>query len=319
MHEEPPTRRDLLLAGGGTAAAGALAGCLGILGGDGGGDGGDGGGVDPPEYANWFYDPAAIEGQNRYAFTRFELGTLRSNREALGEDVVDTLSDILAGPVTDVGADAAAVDRAVFLSDSVDAPAPSIHAGSVDADAVATTLEDRGFSQATEHRGYRIYVGPDGGVGFGLGSAGVLRTPGTGEEAVQSILEAMVDARTGNGDRYVDANEGLRHLTASVGERLYVTGDPHERYVETSTDASDPRFAGEVANGRRVALDGEDAAVAYLVVFDGTDSVDVGAVEEWAQAAQEDGLFARASDVSTSRDGRVVTVSGTVDPRVVFQ
>ncbi|MFC7176752.1 hypothetical protein [Halosegnis marinus] len=61
-------------------------------------------------------------------------------------------------------------------------------------------------------------------------------------------------------------------------------------------------------------VNGETSDVAAYVVFDEADDVDTGDLEDWVDENDgSDGTFDDVDDVSYNANGRVGTVSGTID------
>jgi len=99
-------------------------------------------------------------------------------------------------------------------------------------------------------------------------------------------------------------------LVSALGGGDLVSASVYEQ--EEGDDPENGRIEDSVANGLALTVDGSVFNVTGAVVFDSESDADAGDVEDWA----DDGTtFANGNldDVSVSENGRVVTVSATVD------
>lgn len=290
------SRRQFLKSGSATLAAGAavgLSGCAGMLGESGG-----------PGYTAWLYAPGTFESRDHYTFTYLDPSTFSDNEEELG-DTYTLLKNSEQAALEPAGVTFENLDGLL----SVD-PA-TVYVGSFDADSVTGSLEDSGFSRRTEHEGHAIYAASDGsGPAFGVSDDTVVAaTDGAnGEDVVTTVL----DAESGNGDRYVDENEDLKALTDELGEPTYVNGRTRTKVV--STDVESGEFAGEVANGAGFSVDGDTTDVTVALVFDSPEDVSTDEVEQWT----ETDTFDTVEDAEVSSSGRVATVTGTATTSEFF-
>jgi hypothetical protein len=306
------SRRQALRRGGGAILAVAgLSGCteLGV---------GGTGSTEVPYYATWAPTPDRVLGnsENRggarglspIAVTRFgELAAyLRQRDESF--DRTSLYQDGKAHPVLDIEPDAAGTEiRAGRDGISV------LESELPEEDVVEAfrTPGPRGpidepFEEVGEYEGYRLLtadddwvVGVDGGLVVEAFSAS-----GAGDAFVgkRDVVEAVIDARDGRG-RYIDADPTLEELVTRLGAGLFVRIDP-----PIQGSASSPGTDGDpIASG--VAFTGAEAGNAKRVLAFGSEAASEGFLDDPDQEGS-DGW----SDVSMSRDGRYVSISGTHHP-----
>ncbi|ELZ27661.1 hypothetical protein C475_07065 [Halosimplex carlsbadense 2-9-1] len=249
------TRRDTLKRGGATIAAlSALSGCLGIGGGgtpteapdeseDGSdGNGGDGGDGEPtptetptatpaptrPEtpvgtLTRWMPDPALLDqtGDSGYAFLGVAPRALGEFEGALGEGALGQFQGQY--PIPGVGT--FGEQRALFRF----ARSASVLLGDFDRTAVEDGLRQYGFEAGDAYRGFRFFSPPDAraaAVRDGmLVTVGAVSSGDTTDK--RPAVEAIVDARTGNADRYVDAVPDSRRLLDAIGSAHVLEGRTH--------------------------------------------------------------------------------------------
>ncbi|PSP18731.1 hypothetical protein BRC62_02615 [Halobacteriales archaeon QH_10_67_13] len=194
MHETHSRRA--VLAGGASAAVGALAGCLGQdddadeeTPGDSGGGDPDTSGSDDPQapFRDWLVTPesiGALRGDNRvyrFSYSPFLIEqTLQSGRAS----VLD-------------------IDPAVVDGFLVQPPA-LIFLGSFDRSSLETTVEDaEGYALTGEYESYRTAENAEAGTRFALGDEAVL---------IGQDLELWIDTRTGDGRQLEETTPGFTRL-----------------------------------------------------------------------------------------------------------
>jgi hypothetical protein len=124
-------------------------------------------------------------------------------------------------------------------------------------------------------------------------------------------LEALIDTKNGEADRYVDVNEDMNVLVDELGTGTFVFGSTNDPIEET--DVTFGRFEGLVAEGYTDTVEGDSTDTELVYVFDTPDDVDMGAIEDWYAGNDTSAAFDNYGDLSSSRDGRIVTITGTAD------
>ncbi|WP_135365365.1 M14 family metallopeptidase [Halosimplex halophilum] len=330
----PETRRNALKRGGATIAAlSALSGCLGgVLGGgtpteapgdgsegDGGGDGGDSGGdgagdddsestptgtptatpapVRPETptatLTRWMPDPSLLDqtGESGYAFLGMAPRALGEFEGALGSGALQQFQGRY--PIPGVGR--FGDQRALFRF----ARSASVLLGEFDRTAVEDGLREYGFEAGEAYRGFRLFSPADPRAA--AVRDGMLVTVGTvsSEDTVDKrpVVEAIVDARTGNADRYVDAVPECRRLLDSVGSAHVLQGRTH---------ATGETFEGGVGEGMGYHVAEDRTRVRAAALFEG--EADRPAMAEWAGNSE---AFL-GGDPTLRADGQAVTATATV-------
>lgn len=318
------TRRNALKRGGATIAAlSGLSGCLGIGGGtpteapaDGGAendDGGDGGGgestptgtptVTPAPTRSetpiatlrrWMPDPALLDqtGETGYAFLGMAPAAMGEFEAALGDGALTQFQGRY--PISGVGR--FGEQRALFRF----ARSVSVLLGEFDRTAVEDGLRQYGFEAEETYRGFRLFSPADpraAAVRDGmLVTAGSVSSEDTADK--QPVVEAVVDARTGNADRYVDAVPDCRQLFDAVGSAHVIQGRTH---------AAGETFEGGVGEGMGYHVGEAETRVRAAALF-AEGSADRSAMADWAGDAE---AFL-GGEPTLRTEGRAVTATATV-------
>lgn len=238
------------------------------------GGGGDGGW---PGYTDWLYVPDTDD----------TLFIVDQYAEVAG---IDGLPDELV-PDEVLGIPTEDVDHSVSFEWE------TLYEGSFDASQLRNAFEsEEEFTVVAdgELRGYDVYVVEETGqrIAFRDGRAVV---------GVHDSLERFLDTGAGEVDRLVDENDDANVLTAELDAGHSVRGD-----VKLSDDANTFNWLGEkvVAAGSNVEYGSDTAEFQEVVVFETEADVD----EEATRSNFEGDDY---WDVSSSSDGRVVTVTYT--------
>lgn len=234
--------------------------------------GGDDGGQDASEYADWI--PTVDAPSASFSAVRHaDIAAVDGLPEGFLQE------EVLGVPAEDVDQEIT-LDRARVLEGSFDAA--TVRDG--------VEAEDVTLQQDGEYQGYQRYAFAEtDGVTVGLGD-------GTAVLAPTDLFERLVDANRGDAERLVDANEDFELLVDELGVADVVTGT-----VLVDGDTDEPRRA----DGQRVDIRESDSERTHVVVFATESGVD----EEGVRADYAE--RAGASNVTSSVDGRVVTVSYT--------
>jgi hypothetical protein len=237
---------------------------------------------------------------------------LRDHRRHLSEHLRDVLDH--RGPlVAAAGIDAAA--KTGFLRN---APVSVLRAAFDQGRAVGE-LTDGAFEAVGEHRGYRLLEGE--GREFGLTAVGVAddtlvwaQGPVQEEEPpdvshVTDLVETAVDVGTGNGTRYVDVSSDLVLLLDAVGVDAVLWGRTTPEVTENRFDLD--LIEGEVAWGANLTVNGPESLSREAFVFADESDVDRKLVRNWLTRSGMT-FGDEVDDPDISRDGRVVTVEGTI-------
>jgi hypothetical protein len=326
------TRRNVLKTGG-SALAGlsAVSGCLGLGGepatdqpaesendGNSGGDGGDGDESTPtgtptltpagsrPEtptgdITKWMPEPGAID-QRGYAFLGMAPQAMTEFEDSLGEGALGQFDERY--PISGVGS--FREQRALYRF----ARNASVIVGEFDRTDVEDGLRTLGFEAGEARHGFRILESNDPRAAAVRDGMLVTVGPfGSGDETdKRSVVEAIVDARTGNGPRYVDEVADCAALVDAIGSAHVLQGRTHE---------TGETFENGVGEGMGYHVGSEETQVRAAAVFtDGnadqaaTADGDAGrsAMADWA--ADSDAFLGGEPTVRT--DGRVVGATAFV-------
>ncbi|MFB6165800.1 MAG: hypothetical protein ABEJ31_11630 [Haloarculaceae archaeon] len=137
----------------------------------------------------------------------------------------------------------------------------------------------------------------------------------SGQDAVAAtdVLEGIVDAKHGDGKRYAAESEDFSTLVNHLGSGTFLFGSTRSEAVGADqADAESGSFEGTVAGGTALAINGEKSQYKEVYVFEDTDAVDTGDVEDYVEANDVGSrTLAKLDDPSVNQKGRAVVVSGS--------
>lgn len=290
------TRRGMLRRSAATVGAGTL---LGVAGCSSVNPFGGGGGV----YANWLPVPDDIGDSDHYQFIYLDTENLEANEDELPDNFDLSFFESRWNPV-----DIDWEDTSTILSfDSI-----------VIADAEFTRedavedLEDEDFEEDTDHEGYTLYLGPNELQAFALNDSYVLVAFGAYTSDPIEMLEAVIDANSGEAERYGEDSEDMSALVDALGGGSVVTARTTEEPDNDNPEAG--RFDHMVARGNEATIDGDTADRRWVVVYESAEDVDTGDLEDWVDANDgSDETFDDVDDISFNQNGRLGVISGTSD------
>lgn len=302
------SRRSVLEAGAAVtslAVAGSLSGCSSLFGGD------------DFDYVDWLYAPGTVQDVDHYWFTAVDLGTWHDHEDELGDGYEELREDTMDFPLEQMNVDFEQVEHELLVG------AGGVYIGDFDEDSVVDALEADGYAETDTYEGYSLYrdetdeqfedleryIAIDGETV--VANAGIAN----GSDA-RDGLEALVDAGAGEQTRYMDDNEDFAILTDELDSGSFVYGETMEPVAET--DVSSGEFAGTVANGTRTRLDGGQTTFTAVLVFEGSEEIDVEDIEAWTETDDFDGAdLWEGIDITVS--GRTVTVTGETETAEIYE
>ena len=296
-----PTRRALLARS--VAAAGAAvgtAGCSSLFGSESG---------DTTVFTQWLPAPAAVDDTDHYRFDYYDLATLAANRDSLGGE--PTVFEQTWQPVGLDWTDA----TAVVTVDSVD-----VVTAEFDREAAVSTLRGAGYDRAGEYKGYDRYRNAETGTVFAI-TDGTILVSAVDRYAPDAVdpsdrIQTVVDARTGDVDRYAESCEDMGALVEELGAGTLVRGATMDDPEETA--ARGGRFENLVAEGARSVVDGGTVEEKWVYLYDRPRDVDTATLERYVEENDDssggvDAQFAAVEDVSYTQTGRKGIITGTRD------
>ncbi len=257
-------------------------------------------------YTDWVFEPGAVGDDDHQIVSFTDYRTIVDNEDAFDSDYYDESfeSNEDSFPLETVDLDVEDVQSRVTIGGF-----GGRIAAEYEREAVATELEDEDYDDDTEYEGYTVYLGPNERRAVGIDGSNVLysRTTFTSDADPVEIVEALIDAKNGEEDRYVDESEGFKGVSDELGSPTFAflrTQDPPEE-----TNAENGRFEENVAGGFGATVNGETTNLGTVLVFDSEDDVDMDGVEEYADTEQ----FDEWDDLSTTQAGTAVLIEGQVD------
>lgn len=250
-------------------------------------------------FGKWLPAPSAIEfvPETGYAFLGVAASQLVELSDALGDGATDGLDGGTQLPGIDTPADATAIYQF--------ARSAQLYEAEFDRATAESDFESLGFSTAGTYRGYTLFTAGGATAGSSTRAAAVgdgaivLVGRYSSEEEVDKrpAVEAILDARTGNAQRYAEAVPDFGRLVDALGNAHVLSARTHE------TGAS---FEGATGEGISTHVGESESRVRASAVF--AEAADQAALAEWARNAES--FHGRAP--TTSVDGRVATAAALV-------
>lgn len=318
--------------GAGTAALGAvggLSGCSAIQ---------DlipgGGGIGA--YTKWTYAPDTFESdQESLSINATSYKSILSNSGKIDQDWRE---NIVTRSYPDLGINAEDIALELGL------PQGRVITGSFDTDGVKTELTaskastpensfGNNFTGSTEYEsdgeynGWELFVQsePDTSPNaYAIGNGNILearRAPNRSNDASEveatGVAEGIIDTGTNGDDRYVDNNDTFKSLTDKLDNGVSLNANMLQHEIGSDDGANENipagAFEGVVATGQSTAINGGTTKKKWVFVYDSEGDVDQGDVDEWIEANNTgEGSLSRYNDLSSSTDGNVATVTGTI-------
>ena len=310
-----PTRRQFLAAGA-VAGAGALAGCerIPFIG---GGDGGVG------QLTEWVPSTGSVDqSRERISFSANSPTQIHGNRTNLHPS---TFRGYQSSYRTGVQW------KSLSLELSVDGG--TVYRGSYSADDVTselTTATGRGdtgkYSQTDSEGDYEIYI-PSSANGaesardaYAVSGTAIVRAQPTGSQFDDSFSSAVANAKAiigvgENGDgRAVDDSDSFSTLANNLSGTIARGGTRRKAVSSDAASIPQGNFAGLVAAGRSLSINGGNTDVTEAFVFGSQSDVSTSDLEEYVEKNDTGGgRWEYARNVSVNQNGTAGIITGTLD------
>jgi hypothetical protein len=287
-----------------------LAGCSGLLGENGNDD----------EFTGWLPAPGELTRPGSDPTEEFEHYTAVFNDvQPLRDDDVEVPAYPPAYAST-AGVAVDDVETATLVS-----PLGVVFTGNFDAESVTDELDRMGHTEESEHEGFTIHAMEREDEGeyevVGVSDDAVVLSLYNPIDAGTGFVEAVIDARNENVDRYAEASEDFDLLMNDIGTGVYRTAETHPEVEETAAaDAVSSTFDGQVAQGTAMRIDGDTIRQTSAKVFTDADTVPSEDLASWVEEYEDERwAFGRFEEFSTEESGRVWTVSGSLKPSVLTE
>lgn len=187
-----------------------------------------------------------------------------------------------------------------FVGDSV-----AVLLGDVDRDAVNATLADTRYEPDGSAAGYDLYVRSDTQRLVGVRDGQILSASGSG---AREAFRAVVDARRGDGPRYVDADADFDALVRGSGLRQWGLLHPGSTgNLAGHGEPSDGTAAGADPVGWATGFDEDERGLYFVETSVFPEGADVTERDVRRRLAERNRAI-ESSAVDVSVDGRVATV-----------
>ena len=293
------SRRDLLGSVGGAATVG-LAGCAGLPTFDGAG------GTDHRPFTDWLYDPSSIS-TDHYPTVVVNPAAVASVRQLVPTPTYGAWrTPVVASDPANLGMDR--IDSHVRFDGGTIAAMGAFSVGEL-----VTGLEQGGYTERSEHRGYQVFLrslSADDRIHWeavGAANGAYVACRRRNRYSATLRIEQAIDAAEGRTPRYDIESSAFGTLVDYLGDATVVAAETYEplgrpRVVPAHVD-------GTVGVGHGLVVEGETARRRLGVVFEPATDVETSAVREWVRAETPVGLDVPTRDVSLDREGRTVRLS----------
>lgn len=311
--EQRYTRRRVLRTGTALGVAG-IAGCSSVFGGN----------DDEVAFTQWLPSPELLtrpggggEPMEHYSAAFNEVSAARDN------DDVQVPFDVYPLIIPRAGMSVDDIETVIATGGRI----PSVFMGEFNTETVTDELKGIGHTEESEHGEFTIYSMQDEGRGNVVGvSDDVVTFDLLERRSIDTAVgrtEAVIDAKNGDVERYREANEDFDHLMDELSTGFFRTAETHPEIDETTPGSGpsrfpDSKFNNQVAQGTAMRIDGDTIRQTWAKVFAGADSVSSEDLASWVKEYEDEPPFRRFEEFSTSKSGRVWTLSGAIDTDQVW-
>ena len=272
-------RRRTVLQGLGVGGTALTAGCLdGIFAGFMGGD-----------YTSWVPSPAELATVERFNVVRIDPQSV-CDADVVAQSAERTLADAVGRALELLGVPFAELSGLSFIGHFA-----IVFEGSFRTGRLADRLAGADFRSVGSHEGYALYA--DEATLVAVSADAVVFGPWAGE-GTAGVIEGVIDAKVGEGQRYVGTDAAVAELTEVLGNGDLIVG-------RTGADVGpiDPVEATGIA----WRFDGQTAKAAVAFVFPDGSTVDTDALGH----VTERDTWADYDDLDIGQRGRVGVVTAT--------
>ena len=248
--------------------------------------------TDVESVGQWFPAPSAAQ-QDSYAFVTLHPAAMAEYSDALPDARTANFE-------TEIALDGfGTVDTLRSLHQT--GIGLTVFDGPFERSALVEQLTGAGFSDDGSYQGFQVCTA-DAQRAVGVGDEQVaqvdLRSLRVSVES-GPVLQAAIDARFGDGDRYGEVDDDVGALLSTLGPGHVINCQPSSTALGTES---------AVAQGGRWQIGSDTTAITTAIAFESEGATDAATVESWATAA---GPFGEVAP-SVSTDGRVVTARADV-------
>jgi hypothetical protein len=177
------------------------------------------------------------------------------------------------------------------------------YVGDFSASDVGDALTSGSFSADGTYGGFDLYTDQD--ATFAVDDGVALTAQGGYDRSATDVVRAMVDAASGDVERYVEASEDFGRATEAVADLDYVNVRSQNEVRRGAPSSGE--FEGQVASATGFDFEGDTTFYTAAFVFASESSADPDAVRTYTESS---GFLAEMNQLSVSREGRAVLVEG---------
>lgn len=247
-------------------------------------------------YADWLPAPADIDDtSDHYPFFSGNIAAFEANEDRIDENSYDPSG--LEDTWSPLEFRAEDTSRLIGIDSSV------VVEAAFDADEAISTLEAESFEADSEYNGHTLMAEEFGNRVFAVGDGTLLITAGT------DTAETILDAKSGDGERYDEASDDMSTLVGELGGGATVRGR-----TMGPPDRPDPEFGqfeNMVARGRKLQIDGDRSFQTWVIVYGSSEDVATDDLETWVDTnGASNEQFGGVEDINYTSEGRVAIITG---------
>lgn len=296
------SRRKILQAGGtaGLASLCSLAGCS-----DSTGEGSTPSAAETPpiDYREWLPRPEWF-GAQHYYFNADDYTQLRADDERFAQSVYDDYIERAIFDTLGLGIDD--VSYAIRVSLLSRSPTPSLIHGEFGQSAVVDSLRSLDYTVADQRETYSIYEAPDEDRFVGVEDGVVALSESSAQEVALQL--STPDADEGG---YTAASDALTSVLDAVGYGTFIFGGTTDPPEDSSVDAGDGYFPGQIAYAYADRVDGATTESTFAYRFEDEDAAAGAEADVVAYFASD--TYSEYANVTVSQDGQTIVVEGETD------
>jgi hypothetical protein len=215
-------------------------------------------------YQQWLPAPMALDAEHYY-FEAVDYEGLQANEPHFADSVYSDYAETDLFRELDIPVDS--VESAIFLEPIADRRSPAVVQGEFTEQDVTETLAEFGYEEQSPAGDYAVYVG---GSAIGVTDGRLVFT----DDSERADIDAILNAKAGDGTRYGGASEVMATLLARLGTATFVYGATSNPTPPDDADPANGLLAGNIGFGYQDDVDGETTTTEIVLLFESADAVD---------------------------------------------
>jgi hypothetical protein len=258
-----------------------------------------------PGYKQWVYEPGTVGDEDNLTFNYANIKTVVDNEDNFNSDIYELFErteDSFPQSVTDIDLDDMQSTVSFDRTGTIEAD--------FNKDDVVGELEDNDFEEDGDEGNFTVYVDEENTQAVGVSGGRLVHGQASsfGDTDATDYVEAIIGAKNGDEDLYHEGNDDFNELTNKLNDGTFISGGTQDEVEETTAESG--RFEGVVATGSSVSVNGETTKTQLVYLFDSSDDIDMGDVEDFTEDAD---AFDDYDNVNSSQNGRAAVITADID------